>query len=187
MQAIACARSSLYVMTPYFLPDERLLNALSLAAMRGVVVHVVMPRRSNHRFVDWAARQNIGSMLKDGVNVWLGPPPFRHTKIMVVDGEWALIGSANWDMRSFRLNFELCMEVYDAAIVADAAAFRVEPPRRTADQQGAESPLAPGPVARCRGAAGDAVSLDAPRLLRTREGRLERRRVEMRAIKGVPQ
>ena len=116
MQAVACARSSLYVMTPYFLPDERLLTALSLAAMRGVAVHVVMPRRSNHRFVDWAARQNIGSLLKDGVNVWLGPPPFRHTKIMVVDGEWALIGSANWDMRSFRLNFELCMEVYDQPI-----------------------------------------------------------------------
>ena len=116
MQAIACARSSLYVMTPYFLPDERLLTALSLAAMRGVVVHVVMPRRSNHRFVDWAARQNIGTMLKDGVNVWLGPPPFRHTKIMVVDGEWALIGSANWDLRSLRLNFELCMEIYDQQI-----------------------------------------------------------------------
>ena len=116
MQAIACARASIYVMTPYFLPDERLLTALSLAAMRGVVVHVVMPRRSNHRFVDWASRQNIGSLLKDGVNVWLGPPPFRHTKIMVVDGEWSLIGSTNWDMRSFRLNFELCMEVYDSTI-----------------------------------------------------------------------
>lgn len=116
MQAIACARTSVYVMTPYFLPDERLLTALSLAAMRGVAVHVVMPRRSNHRFVDWAARQNIGTLLKDGVNVWLGPPPFRHSKIMVVDGEWSLIGSANWDMRSFRLNFELCMEVYDSTL-----------------------------------------------------------------------
>lgn len=116
MQAIACARTSLYVMTPYFLPDERLLTALSLAAMRGVVVHVVIPRRSNHRFVDWASRQNVGSLLKDGVNLWLGPPPFRHSKIMVVDGEWSLIGSANWDMRSFRLNFELCMEIYDRQI-----------------------------------------------------------------------
>ncbi len=116
LQAVACARASIYVMTPYFLPDERLNTALSLAAMRGVAVHVVMPQASNHAFVDWAARQNIGSMLKDGVNVWLGPPPFRHTKIMVVDGEWALIGSSNWDIRSFRLNFELCMEVYDQSI-----------------------------------------------------------------------
>ncbi len=113
MQAIACARASIYVMTPYFVPDERLNTALALAAMRGVAVHVVIPRRSNHRFVDWAARANIGNLLKDGVNIWLGPDPFRHSKVMVVDGEWSLIGSANWDMRSFRLNFEICMEVYD--------------------------------------------------------------------------
>ena len=113
LQAVACARSSVYIMTPYFLPDERLNTSLALAAMRGVVVHVVIPEKSNHFAVDWATRQNIGTMLKDGVNVWLGPPPFRHTKLMVVDGEWSLIGSSNWDMRSFRLNFELCMEVYD--------------------------------------------------------------------------
>ena len=113
MQAIACARSSIYIMTPYFLPDERLVTALALAAMRGVTVHIVMPKRSNHILVDWAARANMGSLLRDGVNVWLGGPPFRHTKAMVVDSEWTLIGSANWDLRSLRLNFELCMEVYD--------------------------------------------------------------------------
>ena len=113
MQAVSCARSSVTVMTPYFLPDERLLTALSLAAIRGVKVHVVMPKASNHFAVDWAARANIGSLLKDGVNIWLGPPPFRHTKMMIVDNEWSLIGSANWDLRSFRLNFEVCMEVYD--------------------------------------------------------------------------
>ncbi len=116
MQAIACARASIYVMTPYFVSDERLNTALALAAMRGVAVHVVMPHRSNHVFVDWASRANIGSLLKNGVNIWLGPEPFRHSKVMVVDGEWSLIGSANWDMRSFRLNFEVCMEVYDRAI-----------------------------------------------------------------------
>ena len=115
MQAIACARASIYVMTPYFVSDERLNAALALAAMRGVVVHIVIPCKSNHVFVDWASRANIGSLLKDGVNIWLGPEPFRHSKVMVVDGEWSLIGSANWDMRSFRLNFEVCMEVYDRA------------------------------------------------------------------------
>ena len=123
MQAIACARASIHVMTPYFLSDERLNTALALAAMRGVDVHVVMPKASNHFAVDWAARANIGSLLKDGVNIWLGPPPFRHTKIMVVDGEWSLIGSANWDMRSFRLNFELCLEVYDGAIAQELRRF----------------------------------------------------------------
>jgi cardiolipin synthase len=113
IQAITCARASIYVMTPYFLPDERIMIALSLAAMRGVAVHVVMPEHSNHWYVDRAARANIGPILRDGVHVWLGPEPFRHSKLMVVDGEWSLIGSANWDVRSLRLNFELCMEVYD--------------------------------------------------------------------------
>ncbi|MCX8252843.1 Cardiolipin synthase [Beijerinckiaceae bacterium RH AL1] len=123
MQAIACARETIDVMTPYFLPDDRLLTALSLAAMRGVKVNVLIPKRSNKRIVDWATRANIGSMLKDGVRVRLGAPPFRHSKLMVVDSEWCLIGSANWDLRSFRLNFELCMEVYDESLALGLKRF----------------------------------------------------------------
>ncbi len=123
LQAVACARESIHVMTPYFLPDDRLITALALAAMRGVAVIVVMPNASNKRVVDWAARANIGSMLKDGVHVKLGAPPFRHSKLMVVDSEWCLIGSANWDMRSFRLNFELCMEFYDESIALGLQRF----------------------------------------------------------------
>ncbi len=113
LQAVACARESVQVMTPYFLPDGRLLTALSLAAMRGVAVDVVVPEWSDHRFVDWASRANVGPLLREGVRVWRCPPPFRHSKAMVVDGEWCLVGSCNWDMRSFRLNFELCLEMYD--------------------------------------------------------------------------
>ncbi len=123
LQAVACARESIAVMTPYFLPDERLGAALSLAAMRGVQVDVVMPQRSNQKMVDWAARANVGPILSDGVRVWLSPPPFRHSKLMVVDGEWFLVGSCNWDIRSFRLNFELCVESYGAADAASVAAF----------------------------------------------------------------
>jgi cardiolipin synthase len=113
LQAIACARKSIHIMTPYFLPDDHLLLALAMAAVRGIAVDVVIPNQSNHRLVDWATRGTIEPMMRDGVRVWLGPSPFRHSKVMVIDGEWSLIGSANWDMRSFRLNFELCMEVYD--------------------------------------------------------------------------
>lgn len=123
LQAIACAQDSIFVMTPYFLPDERLLTSLSLAAMRGVAVHVVIPKRSNKRIVDWATRANLGTALRDGVEVKLGPPPFRHSKVMVIDGEWSLIGSANWDLRSFRLNFELCMEVYDESFALGLQRF----------------------------------------------------------------
>jgi cardiolipin synthase len=118
LQAIACARESVAIMTPYFLPDERVITALSLAAMRGVAVDVVIPQRSDRVVVDWANRANIGPLLSDGVRIWRSPPPFRHSKMMVVDGEWCLIGSCNWDIRSFRLNFELCMEIYSRELAA---------------------------------------------------------------------
>jgi len=116
LQAVACARESIAVMTPYFLPDERLTTALALASMRGVTVDIVIPETSDHIFVDWATRANIGPLLKDGVRIWRCPPPFRHSKVTVVDGEWCLVGSCNWDIRSFRLNFELCLEIYDRGL-----------------------------------------------------------------------
>lgn len=118
MQAVACARERVRILTPYFLPEERLITALCLAAMRGVDVEVVIPARSNHLMVDLATRANIGPLLTDGVKIFLNGPPFDHSKLMVVDDLWCLIGSANWDMRSLRLNFELTMEVYDEALAA---------------------------------------------------------------------
>jgi cardiolipin synthase len=121
LQACACAREQITVMTPYFLPDERLITALSLAAMRGVTVDVVVPHKSNHFYVDAANRANVGPLLKSGVHIWQCPPPFRHSKIMLVDQEWCLIGSCNWDIRSFRLNFELCLELYDRDLAAALA------------------------------------------------------------------
>lgn len=123
LQALACARDGVEVMTPYFLPDERLVTALALAAMRGVAVDLVIPAESNHRLVDWATRANIGPLLDAGVRIWLSPAPFHHAKVMVVDAEWCLIGSSNWDIRSFRLNFELCMEVYDHDLAATLSAL----------------------------------------------------------------
>ena len=113
LEAVTCAQASIVLMTPYFLPDERLLTALALAAMRGVAVDVVIPERSNKIVVDWATRANVGPLLASGVRIWRSPLPFRHSKLMAVDGEWCLIGSSNWDIRSFRLNFELCIELYD--------------------------------------------------------------------------
>jgi cardiolipin synthase len=123
LQAVACARTSIAVMTPYFLPDERLITALSLAAMRGVAVDLVIPAHSNHMLVDWATRTNVEPLLSDGVRIWRSPAPFHHAKIMVVDGEWCLIGSSNWDIRSFRLNFELCVEVYDSNLASSLLAL----------------------------------------------------------------
>ena len=122
-QAIACARSRIVVMTPYFLPDDRLVTALALAAMRGVAVEVVLPERTDHRMVDWAARANIGPLLDDGVRLWWSPRPFHHGKLMVVDDAWCLIGSCNWDVRSFRLNFELCVELYSPELASALVAL----------------------------------------------------------------
>ncbi|MBL6081518.1 PLDc N-terminal domain-containing protein [Belnapia sp. T18] len=121
LQAIACAQHSILVLTPYFLPDSRVITALSLAALRGVAVDIVVPQRSDHPFVDWGMHAHVDPILRAGCHIWYNPPPFDHSKLMVVDGGWSLIGSSNWDTRSFRLNFELDVEIYDAAMAAALA------------------------------------------------------------------
>jgi cardiolipin synthase A/B len=117
LQALGCARTSVKIMTPYFLPDERVITALSLAAYRGVEVDLVIPEHSNHPTVDWGSRVQMTPLLAAGCRVWTYPAPFNHSKLMSVDGLWALVGSANWDVRSFRLNFELDLEVYHSGVV----------------------------------------------------------------------
>ena len=111
LQAIGCALRSVKILTPYFLPDDRLMSALILAAMAGVTVDVVIPEVGDHPYLDWAMRAHIAPLLRAGGRVWRAPKPFEHSKLFVVDDGWSLIGSANWDMRSLRLNFELNMEV----------------------------------------------------------------------------
>jgi cardiolipin synthase len=118
LEAIACARSSVKIMTPYFLPDERIMTGLSLAAFRGVAVDVVLPEHSNHPTLDWGARAQVGPLLAAGCRLWTHPAPFDHSKLMTVDDTWCLVGSSNWDVRSFRLNFELDLEVYDPMLAA---------------------------------------------------------------------
>ena len=117
LQAISCAQRSIRIMTPYFLPDERVITALALAAMRGVGVELLAPERSNHLVVNWAMGAHMAPLLEAGCSIRAVAPPFNHAKIMTIDGGWALIGSANMDVRSLRLNFEANMEVYDAAFV----------------------------------------------------------------------
>jgi cardiolipin synthase len=123
LQAVACANMTIGIMTPYFLPDERMITALALAAMRGVVVDIIVPARSNHPIMDWALRAQIGPLLEAGCRIWRNPPPFEHSKLMTIDGAWSLVGSANWDMRSFRLNFELNMALSSTAMAASLDAL----------------------------------------------------------------
>ena len=114
--ALSIARESVQIMTPYFLPDATLVSALNLAAMRGVQVDILLPACSNLPVVLWASRAMWSLVLQQGCRVWLTPPPFDHSKLMLVDGCWVLLGSANWDARSLRLNFEFNVECYDAEL-----------------------------------------------------------------------
>jgi len=112
LAALADAQSSVQIVTPYFLPDPALISALNLAALRGVRVDILLPAQNNLPFVHWASRAMWWQVLEHGCRLWLTPPPFDHSKLMIVDGHWVLFGSANWDARSLRLNFELNVECY---------------------------------------------------------------------------
>ncbi|HEY4983986.1 MAG TPA: cardiolipin synthase [Verrucomicrobiae bacterium] len=112
LAALAEAQTSVQILTPYFLPDPALITALNLAALRGVRVDIILPAKNNLPFVHWASRAMWWQVLERGCRIWLTPPPFDHSKLMIVDGHWVLSGSANWDTRSLRLNFELNVECY---------------------------------------------------------------------------
>jgi cardiolipin synthase A/B len=111
--ALSCARMRVAIVTPYFIPDRPLVAALITAALRGVSITLVLPGKNNLPFVQWASQSYLWELQQQGVRIFIQPPPFVHTKFMVVDGSWSLIGSANLDPRSLRLNFELDLEVYD--------------------------------------------------------------------------
>jgi cardiolipin synthase A/B len=116
MSAISAAQKSVKIATPYFLPDEILMSALQLAAIRGVEVSIVIPEVSDHAPMDWAMYGHVGPLLQMGCKVFRTPLPFDHSKLMVVDGAWCLFGSPNWDTRSMRLNFEMAIETYDTEL-----------------------------------------------------------------------
>ncbi len=111
--AIDCAQRSIHIVTPYFLPDQTLILALTVAAMRGVDVNIYIPKKNNLLLVQWACTAQLWQVLQRGCKVWLTPPPFDHSKVMLVDDVWSMVGSANWDPRSLRLNFEFNLECYD--------------------------------------------------------------------------
>ncbi|ADE15022.1 phospholipase D/Transphosphatidylase [Nitrosococcus halophilus Nc 4] len=123
MGVVGGARRRIRIMTPYFLPHRELIGALQGAAVRGVMVEVLLPQRSNLRYVDWATRHSLWELLQWGVRVGLKPPPFAHSKIFMVDDDYVLAGSANLDPRSLRLNFEVGVELFDATLAATVSDY----------------------------------------------------------------
>ena len=119
--AIASARQRVAIMTPYFVPPRELITPLVAAALAGVDVAVILPERNNLPYVHRATRHMLWELLERGVNIYYQPPPFVHSKLFYVDDLYAQIGSANFDSRSLRLNFEMNVEVYDRETVTELA------------------------------------------------------------------
>jgi len=118
MGALALAQKSVHILTPYFLPNDVLTHAMAICALRGVDVRVVVPASTDIKLVDWAMRAKFQALLEHGVKIYTGGKPFDHSKMMVVDDAWVLVGSSNWDQRSLRLNFEANLECYDEGLAA---------------------------------------------------------------------
>ncbi len=112
--AVSVANRSINIMTPYFLPPRELIGALQTAALRGIEVNIVLPEKNNLPFVHWATRNMLWELLTYGVRVFYQPPPFTHSKLFVLDDYYTILGSANLDPRSLRLNFEVVLEVFDS-------------------------------------------------------------------------
>ncbi|MGL5677549.1 MAG: cardiolipin synthase [Cellulosilyticaceae bacterium] len=108
------AKHTIYIQTPYFIPDDALLTALKLAALSGVAVHIMIPNKPDHMFVYWATYSYIGEVLAAGAKCYTYEKGFLHAKTIVIDDEIASVGTSNFDIRSFRLNFEMNAFIYDA-------------------------------------------------------------------------
>ena len=120
---LAQANESVSIATPYFLPDAALISALNTASLRGIAVNILLPEQNNLKLVQWASHTLYWQVLDRGCRIWHSPPPFDHSKLMLVDDEWVLVGSTNWDPRSMRLNFELNLECYDPVLGAAMKAW----------------------------------------------------------------
>jgi len=115
--ALRTARTRVDLMSPYFIPDQAILEALRTASRSGVRVRLLLPRRADHRFMYRAARAYLWELVEAGVEVYEVLPEFVHAKLAVVDGKWVMFGSSNLDARSFRLNFEFNVEAYSETLV----------------------------------------------------------------------
>lgn len=116
--AIGFAKRSIKIITPYFAPNETVLNAIKVAALGGVKVTIMLPAMADSKLIHLSTMSYVGELLDAGVDVRLFKAGFNHSKVILIDGEMAIVGSANMDQRSFEQNFEIMSVLYDAACAA---------------------------------------------------------------------
>ncbi|MCK4869801.1 MAG: cardiolipin synthase [Gammaproteobacteria bacterium] len=107
MSAIVTAKKSLWIMTPYFTPDKAFIKALTMASARGIDIRVIVPKNNNHWYAQFASRSIYRNLLLNRITILEKTGIFSHAKAMLIDNKWAIMGSSNCDIRSFRLNYEL--------------------------------------------------------------------------------
>ncbi len=114
--AISSANQKVYITSPYLIPDDSILMALKTAAIRGVDVRVILPSRPDHKTVFWASKSHYKELLQAGVKIYEYKNGFIHGKVMLADEDFVSIGTANLDIRSFNLNFEINAFIYDPEV-----------------------------------------------------------------------
>ncbi len=119
--ALACAKTHIRIMSPYFIPTRAQLAAINAASLRGVKVEILLPEQNNLPYMGWATNAFLFELLEHKVQVYYQPPPFVHSKLLLIDDEYALIGSANIDPRSLRLNFEFNVEIFADETITELA------------------------------------------------------------------
>ncbi len=123
---ISSARHRVTIFTPYFIPPRELSGAMVAAVQRGVRVDLVLPEKNNLFYVHHASRRFQARLVQKGIRIWYQPPPFAHTKLLLVDDWYALFGSANLDPRSLFLNFELNVEAADPVFQKELSLYADE-------------------------------------------------------------
>ncbi|WP_144023622.1 cardiolipin synthase [Paenibacillus sp. FSL H8-0548] len=118
IKMIYAAKKTICLQTPYFVPDESLMTALKIASLSGVDVRIMLPIKRDHFFVYWATHSYLGELLANGVQCYMFEKGFLHAKTLVIDGKVASVGTANLDIRSFKLNFEMNAFIYDTQTAA---------------------------------------------------------------------
>lgn len=116
IKMISKARHYILIQSPYFVPDESILEALKIAVGSGVEISIIIPNKPDHPFVYWATYSYIGELLAYNINVYTYEAGFIHSKVIVVDDEVSSVGTCNFDIRSFRLNFEVNAFIYDDVV-----------------------------------------------------------------------